>query len=164
VNESKRVESADGGKRYFRSKVDPIFWILSIAACAFGPVAAVVFAATGIAEPGKRHFILVAGLPLLATALVLWVLLATGYTITGDALVARSGPIRRRVELRKIESIAPSRRWNHGLGLSVQMLNIQYEGSSWGLDVSPADREGFYQALCDAMPSLQRTGDRVLRT
>ena len=153
-----------GGRRYFRSRVDPTIRVLFGVIFGVGPIAALVFLATGIAEADKRHFIALAGLPLLTTGLVLWMLLATGYEIIGDALVVRSGPLRRRVELSKIESVAPSRRWNHGLGLSVQMLNIQYDGSPYGIDISPADREGFFRALCEAVPSLKRTGDRVLRT
>ena len=155
------VGRAAPGGQYFRSKIDFIFGALLIVNSAFGLLIGVMFAKAGVMDANNGPIALMS---FLVAGFVVWVLLRTGYRITKTELIAQCGPIRRRVPLAAIEQVAPSRRWNRGLALSTDLLNVQYSGSSAGVDVSPADREGFLSALCEAAPALRRVGERVVRT
>jgi hypothetical protein len=96
--------------------------------------------------------------------LIAWIFLRTGYIVTPSELIVRFGPFRWRVPLASIEEVSAASFWDKGPALSMDRLTIQYGGWPTGLTVSPADREGFLNALLQMAPSLTRTGDRLVRS
>ena len=153
--------SADG--EYFRSKVDLFYGALMLVICVFVLVAGAVFTEAGWSN--SNWDALVGGaLAFLLVGFVGWVFSRTGYLVTRSELIVRSGPFRWRVPLASIEEVSAAGRWDKGPALSMDRLTIQYQGRPTGLTVSPADRDGFLNALLQMAPSLARTGDRLVRS
>ena len=82
----------------------------------------------------------------LGAALVLWVLYGTDYRVHAGELHVRSGPFRWRVPLAQIRAVEPTRSPLSSPALSLNRLRIRY-GNGKAVMVSPADREGFFEAL-----------------
>jgi hypothetical protein len=131
-------------------------------------------------QPGMPALGALVGLiPLGLGLLVLWQLLSTGYEITPDDLVMRSGPFQWRIRLDQIIEVYPTRnppphapslslvdhfRGNHP-ALSLDRLRVNCRGKDrikFYL-ISPQDQSGFLQELAQAVAGLQVSGDRAGR-
>lgn len=126
----------------FHSKVDR--WLLvAVLASAAGCLAAGVTAML-TAPPGTAS--LIALFLLLVWAFPVWILGATYYVLTGDALHVRSGPFRWRIPIREIRAVTPTRNPLSSPALSLDRLRIDYGPSNW-IMISPRDHEDFLREL-----------------
>jgi hypothetical protein len=139
------------GREVFRSKVDG--WLAGVVfgslALSLGIVAA---AAASVGDPSVWIGVAVS---LVAAGLVGWLFLSTRYELDGRRLVARSGPLRWRIDLATVESVTPSRNPLSSPALSLDRLEIHY-GAGKRILVSPAERDRFLAALSRAEPALER--------
>lgn len=76
-----------------------------------------------------------------------WVTLSTNYSITGEYLVARCGPLRYRIAIEDIKNIEAMRTLRPGPALSWDKLKITYGESNKMLFISPADKYTFIYDL-----------------
>jgi hypothetical protein len=123
----------------FPSKVDA--WLVALLVVFLA--LPVVITAPGIAAggiPARTLLLLV-----LPAALVLWIFTTTYYVLSDDELIVRSGPLNRRIPLKAIVSVRPTRNPLSSPALSLDRLEIDY-GKSCIL-ISPKHKEEFLQAL-----------------
>ena len=126
----------------FKSKVDAWFYLTIV-----GSVVIVLAVLLAVLEsPSTSELAMIAAAMLLAVGLPVWVLLQTHYTVTKDALVIRSGPMRWTVPLDEIKSVTTSRSLLSSPALSMDRLEITWGGFNRIL-VSPEDRRGFLKAI-----------------
>mgnify|MGYP000182463178 CR=1 FL=1 len=83
------------------------------------------------------------------------------YELHDDALVVRSGLIRYRRPYVDIVAATPNRSPFSAPALSLDRLLIRSR-SSLGVNISPADRERFLDALVQRAPHLTRTDDGLV--
>lgn len=132
----------------FRSKVDRKLGIIGIAT----PCAALIAIYT---SAGRQSAVL---LPLaivtaLIAGIVAWIVLSTYYEITGDALMAHSGPFSWRIPLKAITGVCESDSMRSGPALSMDRLEIAW-GEKNVLLISPEDKTAFLAALRAHAPRL----------
>lgn len=126
----------------FPSRIDA--WLAVVLLLAMAAALASVFVSAGAGTlVGWTAAVFTA---LIGIGLPLWLLLATRYTLQGDALLVQSGPFRWRVPLAEIRSVTPTNNPLSSPALSLQRLRIDYGRGRW-LMISPRDREQFLQAL-----------------
>ncbi len=143
----------------FPSKVD--HWILLLAAVPLGVSVAVVGRAL-TAGPTAGAVALIVGVEVLVLGLIASTYNSTRYEVSSREVIARSGLFRWRVAIEDIESIHPSRSLASAPALSLDRLEIRYDGGR-ALLVSPKDREGFLQAIVERSRHLHRAGEQVRR-
>lgn len=83
-------------------------------------------------------------------------LVNTKYTIDGDELLVRSGPMRWRIDIRSITRLERTGDPTSGPALSLDRVRIEYakNGKPKAILVSPADKEGFIAALRERNPAI----------
>lgn len=126
----------------FRSAVDR--WLYLVLAAAAVVVVVSVAPLVASASPGPISVALFASA--IGIGLPLWILRSTFYTVHPDVLEVRSGPFRWRISRSDITSVEVSHSILSSPALSLNRLRIRY-GNNRSVLVSPADREGFLQAL-----------------
>lgn len=149
------MEATKAGVRVsFRSKIDTWVVVLLLAAFVFTVVRAIGQIEVG-ASPGG---VLLAFAPVFAyCAIIAAVGLPTRYDLTPTALVVRSGVLRYLVSYDEILDVEPTRSPLAAPAWSLDRLKI---GKKRGyLLVSPADKEGFIEALRVRAPQM-RTAQR----
>jgi hypothetical protein len=129
-------------KTVYRSAVDT--WLLVVLG-AGGLVALVAAGSVFVAGDATGRAIAVLSL-LLGVGLPLWILTTTSYTLDGETLLVRSGPVTRRVPIADITAIVPTRNPLSSPALSLDRLRIEVRGARPIL-ISPADRAGFLADL-----------------
>jgi hypothetical protein len=114
-------------------------------------------------DPGGR---LVATLVILLSAAFMgWILYGTGYELTERELILRSGPMRVRIRLEGIQSVAPCGYFSlAGLawGLGTDTLRVDYEGRWRCARISPADKQAFLRSLAGRCAHLELRDDRLV--
>lgn len=85
---------------------------------------------------------------------VSWIWFGTGYTITEKELKIKSGPIRSKIPIEKIKKIRKTKNPLSSPALSLDRLEIKYGKYSTAL-ISPADKEGFIQAIKERNPEVE---------
>jgi hypothetical protein len=129
-------------KAVYRSAVDTWLLLALGAGGLLALVAAVsVFAAGDAAARGIAVLTLFLGV-----GLPLWILTTTSYTLDGDTLLVRSGPVTRRVPIADITAVVPTRNPLSSPALSLDRLRIEVRGAR-PVMISPADRTGFLADL-----------------
>ena len=133
----------------FRSRIDPL-----LVAITFGPV--VVVLGMLVRQGVQRGAMALGGLSILALSLGLlaWIFLDTGYRITGEALLVRSGPLRMTVPLPDLRTARRTRSILSAPALSLRRLELTY-GSGKVVVISPLDETGFLTALKARAPQLE---------
>lgn len=122
----------------YRSKTDT--WLVAVIVTAVTVVVVATAFALAVAPAwGRWVAILAFGA---STALPLWVLMATDYTLDAAQLAVRSGPFRWRISLAEIHGITPTSSPLSSPALSLDRLRIEY-GAGRSLMISPRDRERF---------------------
>lgn len=125
----------------FRSKVDPWLALVLFASA----VAALAGAALALRSgAGWLVPVLIAAV---GSALPLWILQSTRYTVGHGHVLVRSGPFRWRIAASSITRIAPTRSSLSSPALSLDRLRIEYEGGKKSLMVSPLEQAQFVQAV-----------------
>lgn len=132
----------------FRSKVDPKLTMLG---CAM-PLVALVAIGTS-AGRGKGGLLPLAIITALVAVVIAWMLLSTYYELTGELLVAHSGPFCWRIPLKNISSVRESQSVRSGPALSMDRLEVAWDGGRVLL-ISPEDKAGFLAALHRRAPQL----------
>ncbi len=127
----------------FKSKrgIGPIVFLMSL-----GGLFVVVLLSIRNARLPIVGIFAIAAVPALLTILFGWIVAATDYTIRGQSLLIRSGPFHWEVDIQTIASVRPSVDPTSSPALSLDRLNIVYDGGSEIL-VSPEERDGFIAAL-----------------
>ena len=143
----------------FPSKVDR--WILWLMAIPLG-VSLVAVGSALTAGPPPGAVALMVGIEALVLGFIALTFNSTRYEVTSREVIARSGPFRWRIAIDGIESIHPSRNSISSPALSLDRLEIRYDGGR-ALLVSPKDREGFLQAIVERSRHLHRAGEQVRR-
>ena len=143
----------------FPSKVDR--WILLLAAV---PLSASVVAVGSalLSNPPPGAVALMVGLEVALLGFLVLTFRSTRYEVTSREVIARFGPFRWRIAIEGIESIHPSRSPISSPALSLNRLEIRYDGGR-ALLVSPKDREGFLEAIVARSAHLHRAGEQVRR-
>lgn len=149
----------EGPSRVYPSKRD--VWLM---VALWASTAGMVWAAGSVwfsDEPMAFRLIMVLVM-LASAALVGSLLYMTGYWMTSDQLVIRSGPFSWRVPLRSIHEVVPSRSLLSGPALSLDRLHVRYGSSKWGVLISPAEKDDFLREMVLRAPGLVRDGDRLV--
>ena len=132
------------------SKVDNWLLMLVVSAAVLVLLAATLLSLVGLALVGLILLLIGAVLPM-------WIVMATRYEIIGDELRVRSGPLRWRIALNDIISVAACHNAALAPAMSKQRLAIRYRSSSareFTLLISPEDRYQFILDLGVADPEL----------
>ena len=92
------------------------------------------------------------------TALLLLVLFFNiKYTLTADTLLVKNGFSTQSISLEDITHITPTSSTLSAPALSLDRIEIRYEGGS--IVISPKDKDGFYRAIQERVPALETDGD-----
>jgi hypothetical protein len=138
----------------YRSKVDG--WLVAVMVVTGAMAAVAVVAVLAAQGPLVARLAYAAGFLLLG-GFVTWVFLDTGYELEPQVLKVRSGPMKWRIPLAAIHEVRPTSNPLSSPALSLDRLHVRYRGSSVGMLVSPADREGFLAELAALAPHLEHT-------
>ncbi|GEM_PF-477228 len=130
------------GKADFRSAVDAWYYVVAFGA----PAAVVVIAYSAGGFKSMSEGLVVAGVIVVSALVPLWLMVSTRYTIEGDVLLVRSGPVSKKILLGDIRSVTPSHSILSAPALSLRRLDIRY-GDRGQVLISPADRDGFLRAI-----------------
>ena len=126
----------------YKSKID--WWIAVLLAVAFFVSLFAALNALGAYTPNATWTALLIGAPgILIPALAV---LATRYTIDGNLLVVRSGPLRWPIPISEISAITPTHDPIASPALSLNRLRIDY-GRNKSILISPRDRNGFIRQI-----------------
>ena len=79
-------------------------------------------------------------------ALSIWIMLQTYYEFHGDYLLVRCGPFWRKLLIRDIASVEPTRNPLASMALSLDRLAIKMQSGS-GVMISPRDKARFLKEL-----------------
>jgi hypothetical protein len=151
--------SSSSSALVFPSKVDS--WIVALMILPLTVSIGVVGSALRANPPLPAVFLMV-GIEVLVLALITATVRSTRYEVTDREVIVRSPPFRWRIEIDSIESIRPSRSPVSSPALSLDRLEIRYDGDRRIL-VSPRDREGFLAAVVARSRHLHRAGEHVRR-
>lgn len=134
----------------FPSKVDA--WLILVVRISF---ATGFLLAAGVCAAERQWAALLWASALLAVVLLFveWLFRTTYYVIAGDELLIRSGVFRWRIPIARIESVEPTNNPLSSPALSLDRLDIRYDGGK-NILVSPEDREGFVGALMAVNPDI----------
>ncbi len=132
----------------FRSRVDR--WLMLVVGCGL-----VVLWLAPIRRmwAGRPVDALDAIVPLLTTALMVWIFTTTSYVITGDVLVVRSGPVRRTIPLREVQRLRATHNPLSAPALSLHRLEVTYGARRRRVVISPEDTRGFVRAVLKWSPT-----------
>lgn len=130
-------------RKVFKSKVD--WWVrLLLGLAVAGMFVGIAVAILEGADPlGITVTILacIAGL-----AFIVWMLIATHYTVDRGTLIVRAGPMRWKIPIGEITAVEPTRSPLSSPALSLDRLRIRY-GNNRRIMISPADKTGFLKAI-----------------
>ena len=88
------------------------------------------------------------------TALLLLVLFFNiKYTLTADTLLVKNGFSTQSISLEDITHITPTSNTLSAPALSLDRIEIRYEGGS--IVISPKDKDRFYRAIQERVPELK---------
>lgn len=126
--------------KHHSSKADPLLLLLLMTIPVLGFVASALCLLSGQNVLGFLIFLIMIVWPA-------WITLSTSYTIRGEHLLARCGPLRYKVKLTEIKGIEPKKTLRPGPALSWDKLKITYGTDNKVLFVSPADKYTFVYDL-----------------
>jgi hypothetical protein len=99
----------------------------------------------------------------LAGAAPLGFVYQTRYTMTSKELIIRSGFLRKRIELDRIESVSSALTPGVNFAMSREnVVQVNVRGVQLGYRISPADLAGFMRALAQACPHLEYSGQDLV--
>ncbi len=84
-------------------------------------------------------------------------LLLVSYTLTEDEIIVRSGWLRWRMPLQRIQALKATRQMWSSPALSLDRIEIRTDRGLW-LMVSPADKGGFISAVRQRVPGVKLEG------
>lgn len=135
----------------YRSKTDT--WLVAVIVASVAVAAGATAFALAEAPAGSAWIAVLAFGA--TTALPLWILMATYYTLDAEQLAIRSGPFSWRIPLAEIHRITPTSNPLSSPALSLDRLRVEY-GNGRALMISPRDKERFLRDLEGRRGALQR--------
>ncbi len=126
----------------FKSKVDWWFYLLVIIL----PLILMINLLVTIAGLNATQLIVVVIIFALVMLLPLWLLLRTYYIIKNNSLIIKSGPFKWDIKISEIASVKPSRSLLSSPALSLDRLEIIYEGTKSVL-ISPINQKEFIKSI-----------------
>lgn len=129
---------------YFPSKRDSWLFILNLL---------VVIACFGPLFSRSDYGVLFFTVPL--ALLLIWCWFTTGYEVTEDKLIIRSGPFKSKIDIQRIRSIRPTKNPLSSFALSVDRLEISYDPQYQMALISPKDKQAFINLLTDKNSNIQ---------
>lgn len=127
----------------YQSKKD--WWLGALMLGATGMTTAAMLVQEGIGFQSS--------LVLLITIFVYWIWFATYYTVENGTLITHSGPIKRKYEISKFETIRSTRNPLSAPALSLDRIEIR--GPGIFILVSPEDKEDFIDHLIEINGHIQ---------
>ena len=79
------------------------------------------------------------------------------YSLSEDELFVKNGFSTQSIPLKDIIYIIPTNSMLSAPALSLDRIEIKYEGGS--IVISPKDKDGFYRAIQERVPALETDGD-----
>lgn len=136
----------------FRSSIDAKFVAMGVGV----PMSlALVFFANGVLYGAPPWWALLP--PLLAVAVIAWLLASTSYDFEGATLLVRCGPFRWRIPLEQIFAVSETDSMRSAPAMSMDRLEIRFADDDRML-VSPRDKAGFLTELRRQAPQLANHG------
>lgn len=142
----------------FRSKID--IWLPLVV---LAPLAWSIYVMlTEVGQTGKmelQSMLLTLGILALPLGFLLWIIIGTAYTVTDSELLVRSGPLKMAIPVSQIRSVRRTNSLWSAPALSLRRIEVQYAAridAQQAVVISPADIEGFLQALARRNPQIQR--------
>ena len=89
--------------------------------------------------------------------LLLLIFFNVKYSLSDDELFVKNGFSTQRIPLKDIIYIIPTNSMLSAPALSLERIEIRYEGGS--IVISPKDKDGFYRAIQERVPALEIDGD-----
>ena len=89
--------------------------------------------------------------------LLLLIFFNVKYSLSDDELFVKNGFSTQRIPLKDIIYIIPTNSMLSAPALSLERIEIRYEGGS--IVISPKDKDGFYRAIQERVPALETDGD-----
>ena len=101
----------------------------------------------------REYIVLIFTLPI--AIMLVWLWFSTGYEVSGDLLIIRSGPFKKSIPIKDINKITQTNNLMASFALSLDRLEITY-GSKFGMVVvSPKDKVGFVSLLKRSNPRIK---------
>lgn len=129
---------------YFPSKKDGWLFVLN---------AFVVIACFTPLWTGSDYFALIFTIPL--AALLIWSWFTTGYEVTEEQLIIRSGPFKTKIGIAQIRHVRPTKNPLSAYALSIDRLEIIFEPDYQLALVSPKNKETFTELLKKHNPNIR---------
>ena len=143
-------------KIYTPSKVD--WWIGALIFVGVPALLIYSFMQTLTDDPQQTQVVVASGILYLIA--LFGVIFPIRYEITDDALIIKSGYIKRSVPLQNISGVHPTMNPLSSPALSMHRLRIQCN-RRYPLLISPNNREEFLKVLAERSPHLKRRGDTL---
>ena len=89
--------------------------------------------------------------------LLLLIFFNVKYSLSDDELFVKNGFSTQSIPLKDIIYIIPTNSMLSAPALSLDRIEIKYEGGS--IVISPKDKDGFYRAIQERVPALETDGD-----
>ena len=89
--------------------------------------------------------------------LLLLIFFNVKYSLSDDELFVKNGFSTQGIPLKDIIYIIPTNSMLSAPTLSLDRIEIRYEGGS--IVISPKDKDGFYRAIQERVPALETDGD-----
>ena len=89
--------------------------------------------------------------------LLLLIFFSVKYSLSDDELLVNYGFSTRSISLKDITQITPTNSTLSAPALSLERIEIIYKGGS--IVISPKDKDGFYHAIQERVPTLKNDGN-----
>ena len=107
-----------------------------------------------------KRIVFISFFTLPAALLLLLLFFNIKYTLTADTLLVNNGLSTQSIPLKDITHITPTRSAISAPALSLDRIEIKYEGGS--VVISPKDKNSFYRAIQERVPTLKADGNEGL--
>lgn len=150
---------SDRDVQWYRSKVDGVFKLVM----ALLALSCLLVLIASLRSGDTTEIIIAVITCAFVGGLVLLFVFPVRYGIAQDELIIRFGVVRKRFRLDAIRDVRPERNMIASPAMSMDRLAIRTgRGSLPDVLISPADREGFLEALAERA-GLERRGDHLTR-
>ena len=104
-----------------------------------------------------RRILFISLLTIPGAILLLLIFFNIKYSLSDDELFVKNGFSTQSIPLKDITHIIPTNSMLSAPALSLDRIEIRYEGGS--IVISPKDKDGFYRAIQERVAALKTDGD-----
>ena len=108
-------------------------------------------------DSSTRRILFISLLTIPGAILLLLIFFNIKYSLSEDELFVKNGFSTQSIPLKDIIYIIPTNSMLSAPALSLDRIEIKYEGGS--IVISPKDKDGFYRAIQERVPALETDGD-----